>query len=509
MAITVTQRPSKTKTISVGGSPGSYISKWNAVHNPIIYKFARIDLSGSISTPSGSDLEVVIAGTDATPLIQAGDTIYLRDTVNTTPLYDGEYLVDSIVYSAPDTTITIITPYLGASATVVVNNITRQPNHKLEVALYASLVSDPDSYELVSTSKYSPKRDWTFNVDVSEMLRGVLQKCEDEMLYNTAVNNFDDTRNSCYFWIEYRDTWTDSANAYTSDISNPAISRYLDIHCYFATKSVRQLGTVNGSNLFEYICFGFPQVPTATFISDFYEPVYFFGYPFDLSFICSEDFAQEADPIYIEIKGLDINRQHVDTANLLYLNIADYAIWNRALLTYVSAWAGTPIRYYSVSIKTVSQKLIESLIIKVEEYCASNNNEVLLKWKGPSGAWNYWLFENNQDYIQESQATGTFEPVLTDLETDQSNIDFISKDSQNSIRLGAHGIIAANWDGMKSLASSPKVYMLTGGDYTQAAPGYTWQTVRVRNNSLTRKSKLSTFDVDFIIDLPKTYNVTN
>ena len=137
MAITVTQRPSKTKTISVGGSPGSYISKWNAVHNPILYKFARIDLSGSISTPSGSDLEVVIAGTDATPLIQAGDTIYLRDTVNPTPLYDGEYLVDSIVYSAPDTTITIITPYLGASATVVVNNITRQPNHKLEVALYA------------------------------------------------------------------------------------------------------------------------------------------------------------------------------------------------------------------------------------------------------------------------------------------------------------------------------------------------------------------------------------
>lgn len=508
MSITVTGRPSKTKTITIAATPTACTGKFNAVHNPIVYEFARVDMSGSITTPSGANLEVIISG-DVTALVQAGDTIYLLDTITGTPKYDGEYLADSVVYSAPDTTITIITPYLGATAGVTVNNITRQPNHKLEIALYASLVSDPTSYELVSTSKYSPNKTWGFKADVSEMLRGVLQKCEDEMLYNTATNNFDDTHNSCYFWIEYRDTWTDSANAFTSDIVNPAISRYLDDHCFFAVKSVRQLGTVNGGNIFEHICFELAQVPLAKWITDFEKPVYFYGFPFDLSFIHSDFFIDCPDPIYIQIKGLNINQTHIDTADPLYLNIQDYPSWNRALLTYVSAWAGEPIKYYSVSIKSIGVTLIDSLVVKAEDYCPTNGNTVYLKWKGASGAWNYWLFENSQDYIQESQASGTFEPVLSDLETDDTNIDFISKDSQNSIKLGAHGIDAANWNGFKTLANSPKVYMFTGGDYTSATPEYTWQAVRVRNNSLVRKSKLSTFDVDLIIDLPKTYNISN
>jgi len=509
MAITVTQRPEKTKTITIAATPVSKTCKFNSVHNPVVYKFARVDLTGSITTPSGSDLEVVIAGTDATSLIQAGDTIYLGDTANTTPLYAGEYLVDSITYSAPDTTITIITPYLGAAATVTVNNITRQPNHKLEVAVYASMVSDPDSYELVSTSKYSNKPDWTFNVDIAEMLRGVLQKCEDEMTYETAINNFDDTRNSCYFWVDYRATWTDSANAYTTDIVNTVISRYLDAHCYFATKSVAQLQTVNGSNHFVNECFGLAQLPLAKWITDFEEPVYFFGFPFDLSFLFTDFFIDCPDPIYIEIKGLGINQNYLDTADPLYLDIHNYPSWNRALLTYTSAFVGDPIHYYEVSIKSIGQKLLESITIKVEEYCATNGSTVFLKWKGLSGAWNYWLFENLQVYTQESQSAGTFEPVLIDIETDQSNADFISKESQESIRIGAHGISVNNWNGIKSLANSPKVYMLTGGDYAAAEPEYTWQTVRVRNNTVTKKSKNSTFDVDLIIDLPKTYNITN
>lgn len=515
---TIVTRPQRTYTVSAV----DYISKWWSVHNPIYYNFTLGgDTISSIDNSVSGGIDIAYGDPTISDAYSVGDSVYINCGI-----YNGYFTIIAINAGAG---ITVDGAYIGAvgspAATDTVINLSAKPNLKIEIEVYAKRPGSDDSVMQaapVGTAKFSPRVTnnifGTFAVnalridaDISSFLQGCLQKCKDEIKYDLTFVNEIDENNYTFFFIKWRETYTGSGNTFTDDRADPGGTVYKDDNVFFATKSVRQLQRTNGSNLFEYVTFDAARVPQAKFISSFKRPKFYFGYPFDLTFIDSSFIYQNGPGTVTarftpykpdgttyggdEIQNLDA-WQFPATQRLLFdLPWTDGDVWQLGVL-------GIEGSYIGVKIAIDTDVYIAEIQVDVINKCF--NNPVYLKAKGDDGCWDYFMFEGIQDVSQETAGDGTFEPYVSDIGTADTNSDFISKSSRLSKVVGANGISSDDYNAYMSLARSPKVYMLTNSEYP-----WTWVTVKPRNCTTKRTTKNNVFDFEMIIDYPNQYKMSN
>lgn len=146
-------------------------------------------------------------------------------------------------------------------------------------------------------------------------------------------------------------------------------------------------------------------------------------------------------------------------------------------------------------------QVTQTLRIKVNRECPEN--PVYLCWRNKKNGVGYWLFSRKQTEILNSESGGEFEHYNANLATAPSRTDFISKENQDSMILGAENLLINDILGLKGLLESPKVEMLISQNPV------TWKTVQVVPGTFNiRETDETRSRIELEIMFPKQYSQT-
>lgn len=274
-------------------SQDANISRWNAAFNPIVFTYSRKDFDVTAITQDETTLKPAITINANITGLNIGDLVYLdAGLTNDISTYKGAYEVLSLIDTA---TFVIDTDYLEPDSVTGYCNINIfRPYYKVTTKIKYVDISTGRFNTIISTNR--PGTDGITKADISNFLQSLLNPTGPDKSDYTILN-FRDYDLATSYQISYAESWQGNEPVYT-DISLP----------FYAVYAAKQLGEKWSGNLFDYVTF-ITGGQLAKFLSDFIEPSYTIGYPFDLGFIYSENIA--GLQVSYELILLDINRQPI------------------------------------------------------------------------------------------------------------------------------------------------------------------------------------------------------
>ena len=148
-------------------------------------------------------------------------------------------------------------------------------------------------------------------------------------------------------------------------------------------------------------------------------------------------------------------------------------------------------------------RITEIKTVKINDGCGEN--PVYLCWLNKLGGISYWLFNRYKTEKTKTSINFPFSSNISNLETDQGNINISGKGVQPSYEIGA-SIPIADMDGIRGLYESGKVLMLANPT-TWTTDGVKWKRVIITAGSLVvLKKDTSFYDVRLTLNLPELYN---
>lgn len=273
------------------------VSKWSAVHHPVIFELMRQDASVITAQRSFGDHRIIVQ-INAVLEGGVGDTIYINAGA-----FVGVAKIFSITVVGAVSTFKLdwITSISSTQVGGYVNFITARPNYYALINILN--VTATNYYAVCGQSVNKPSAEGKLKVDVSEFLKTTVSYKDD---FKYDLLNWPDVGAGGRFNIVYSENWTNRLGAF-SGISTTLL--------YYYVNASKQVQDKLGSNMGQYVPFqnysGLDE--KAKFLSDFKNPTYFEGYPFSLGFIYSESIAGNHVKKYEE--RLNQNLQSVITNN--------------------------------------------------------------------------------------------------------------------------------------------------------------------------------------------------
>ncbi len=268
------------------------ISRWSAAFNPVVFIYQRKDFEVTTISQDSLTQKPLIGLNAVVSSVKIGELIYL----NAGP-YKGVYPVLQVY----ENSLIIDTPYITPSTTAGFMNINSlRPYYKILTYITCQDPFTGQQQTIQSTNR--PDSTGLIKADISNFLQSLLRAKDAS---DFTLPNFRDDNLYASYQVQYAESWDDgTANGYTSaliDITNP----------YYVVYAAKQLGQQYGGNLAAYVPFASvtDSSQLAKWISDFNEPAYSNGYPFDIGFIYSEYLL--GLNIYCELTLLDINRNPI------------------------------------------------------------------------------------------------------------------------------------------------------------------------------------------------------
>lgn len=312
MSLTLTTSP----VVEFSSAPSPVAtSRYNAVHNPIIYKFQRKDHIID---------DIVVAGTTGTitPIVDFADIVVVGHYVYVSGnpgIADGSYEV------------TAYTPGIGGFMDIDVGAgvtpgtfvggflilTTTRKSYRIEVQIG---MMDTGTFVPLVTASWVPNVAGIIDVDVSEYLKPQLP-LTNAITYLSGFN-LQDLNLSKIYATKYREVWTGhTADAFSIATANDYI-----------VNAAKQIGDLWGGNMAEFV----PDdndvaaAKKAKFLSGFVNPHFWTAFPFDLSVIYSDVLSADVKRI---VTPADINGT-AGTAQTTLLTPANRYYVNRMLFTY-------------------------------------------------------------------------------------------------------------------------------------------------------------------------------
>lgn len=296
MSVSITSYPDK-----VLNTDPSEISKWNAVFQPIKFAFQRKDFI--ISTCSNSSGKVKVNWfADEPREISVGDDVYVRS---------GQYDFTGTVLSIDpgETFIVVDKTFNGNSVGGYCNAMTGRPNYFISVKIYTIINT---TYTYLGVAEPKPNTKGAVDLDLSPFIRSRVS-FKNTNTYDQINKAYQDMGGR--FNIIYKEQWDGNEDDDYTDFTNNNIRYWV--------AAAKQIQSPGGFNMSPYVTFPPDSVSPlmesskAKFMSDFERPTYFVGYPFDLSFIYSENVS--ALGVYRKEIRKDLNGQELsnDSSQLL------------------------------------------------------------------------------------------------------------------------------------------------------------------------------------------------
>ncbi|MCD8740388.1 hypothetical protein LT679_07220 [Mucilaginibacter roseus] len=461
---------------------GNNTSRWSAAFNPVVFTYQRRDFDvtkiDSYNTrDKGIKARLYINGDMGK--VKIGDSIYLN-----AGLYKGVFEVVDIIGGK-----LIINTAYKINQTGFVNINSLRPYYKMETRI---TYQDADSgQEQTITATHRPDSTGLTRADVSTFLQSLL-KVADSSDY-TRVNHRDNNLSASYS-IAYDEVW-DGKYANADQQKFTAIAGN-----YYVLYAAKQLGDKHGGNLAAYVPFRSVAGPSlrARWVTDFDEPAYSNGYPFDIGFIYSE--ALLGRQLFCELKMLDVNRKPLVGALQNQYLLNENGSWllnqdgSKLVITRqttgdisVPAQLGLnrllinqqfpqEAHYITIDLKYNDDNGQEKIVtqtqtIRVDK--AVDDNSVYLRWIGLSGSWNYYRFVFNQEISLDVQNAVIIKNYVHDWENQQGIEEVISKSAGQKVKVMAEDLSVSDIEGLQSIKYSPKVQLLVSRNPVK------WQTVVV------------------------------
>jgi hypothetical protein len=455
------------------------VSRWNAAFNPIVFTYQRKDFEVT-SIAQDSQTQKAQLNINATVIsVKTGEMVYVNAGA-----YNGIYTV----YQAQYNTLIIDAPYVSSStAGGFINVNSLRPYYKILTQITYQDKLTGQQQTITSTNR--PDGKGIIRADFSNFLQTLL-RAKDQSTFTQA--NFRDDNLSASYQIQYAESWDDgTTNGHTSSyipVTDP----------YYVVYAARQLGTKYGGNLAAYVPFASvaDNSQLARWVTDFNEPAYSNGYPFDIGFIYSEYML--GLNIYCELTLLDINRNPLpgDAAANFLLNEDGSWLLNQdssKLIISGQTISATPLpaqlglnrllingtfpdeaRYITLTLKyddadNATHTITQTQTIRIDD--AIDERSVYLRWIGLSGSWEYYRFVYNQEISLDVQNATIIKNFISDWENQDSIEEVISKDAGQKMKVMAEDLSVNDIKGLQSIKYSPKVQMLINKNPVK------WQTI--------------------------------
>ncbi|WP_374951010.1 hypothetical protein [Mucilaginibacter sp.] len=457
--------------------PGGNVSRWSAAFNPVVFTYQRKDFAVTgvqLHTASGQAMVTVNANVAK---IAKGDTVYLEAGA-----YNGIYKVSD---KTETDQLIIDAPFNGDAVGFVNINKLKAYYRIITRVTYFDKINGKQS---TITSTNRPDHKGVTRADLANFLQSILH-AKDESTF-TQYNYRDDNLSASY-QVAYAEEWEEDGVTNTS--------AYISINpTYYVLYAAKQLGEQYGGNLAAYVPFSNSPAGSekAKWITDFAEPAFSNGYPFDIGFIYSEDLLGRQ--IYCDITLLDINRKPLpggpqtgyllnedggwllnqDGSKLVIARQTQLAIpvpaqlgLNRLLINQSFA---PDVYFINIALKFTDdaghvQNVTETQTIRIDD--AVDDHSVYLRWIGLKGSWNYYRFIYNQEVSLDVQNAVIIKSYVHDWEHQDSIEEVISKTAGQKIKVMAEDLPVADIKGLQSIKYSPKVQMLVNKNPVK------WQTV--------------------------------
>ncbi len=486
---------------------GNNTSRWNAAFNAIVFTYQRKDFevtSVVIDTATGnarvnvnadmSAIQAAITANQNAITTAAANGVTLLNYQNiyvylNAGAYNGVYTV----LSADGSSIVINTPHNG-SGSGFINVNTLRPYYQISTQI---TYVDPFTNAISTiTSINRPNNQGIVQADISNFLQSLLQ-AKDNSDYTSI--NYRDANLSASYTIQYAEQYDDYQNPGTT-ITSPYIAIAAP---YYVTYTARQIQTKNGGNMADYVPFPAPSTP-AKWVTDFGEPAFTNGYPFDLPFIYSETLAGQQ--LYYQIILQDINRNPLPGGNETSYLLNDDGSWllnqdasklviaaQNLVTTPITAQTGLnrininldlPLNVYYFTIAVYYNdtngnpvQITQTQSVRVDH--APDINGIYMRWIGLTGSWNYYRFNYNQEISLDVQNATIIKNFVQDWQEQDGVEEVISKDAGQKMKLMAEDLSISDIKGLQSIKYSPKVQMMTNANPVQ------WQTVVLNTATFT------------------------
>ena len=365
---TISSRPTKTS--------GGFVSKWNAAHNPIVYKFSEdkwpantADSSDNITAHADDygNVQFTIAGHSYSP--REWVTIASSDIDS----YNGVWQI----LSTETNTITLDLPYeAGTLGSPTALKYYRAYHMLVEVyagipAGHALAASDPIAF--VATIKAVPNADNEVLVDVAELVR--------EHIF--MLNDIDDNDINLWteFYVKYAESYDDVTGTYPDDEIVQFISTYTDdvANTFLAVQAKMPFQNTYGANMLEWIVASNHQ---GKFLTKFERPVLWKNIFFDIAVAIDSSVASPAlDYEEFTEAGVSLGTGSFNLASedegIYRIQLDDIAF--NASTAYIEAYVD-------------GGSDTEVITIDVREECNTREG-IHLTWLNNLGGFDHWFFE--------------------------------------------------------------------------------------------------------------------
>jgi hypothetical protein len=479
----------------------SNISRWNAAFNPIVFTYQRKDfevvaveldtISGNAAVAAACDCTLIagaiMANNQAIANAAALDIVLLNNNpvyvYLNTPAYIGTFQVKAV----SDTGKLILnTPFVSNSTGYININLLRPYYQVRTKIIYIDPISGRAN-SMVSTNR--PDNTGLVKCDASNFLQSLL-RAKDSSNFTQA--NYRDTNLSASYQVAYAEYWD-------GKLTGSQALTYIPIaDPYYVVYAAKQLGQRYGGNLAQFVPFKtvIDTSQLASWITDFAEPAYSNGYPFDIGFIYSDDLV--GLQLYCELTQLDINRVPLPGGPQTSYILNDNNSWllnqdGSKLIIANQTSSNTPVPgqlglnrllvnesfnsdvyYFTLTLKYndedgVAHPVTKKQTIRIDD--AVDEQSVYLRWIGLNGSWNYYRFVFNQEITLDVQNAVIIKNYVSDWENQDGIEDVIGKSAGQKMKVIAEDLSISDIKGLQSIKYSPKVQMLTSKNPVK------WQTV--------------------------------
>src|SRR5664279_252017 len=255
--------------------------KWLATESPNNFRlfhddFLVTDSNESTGSPAGNLVVTITAFTG-----NESDNIAIHDNA-TNALFTGTVL------SIDGTDVLTDIPWQDGMEINYLNDNTLHGGYHFEGRLTVNGVLQ--SYTIIS----SPDSFGIADLDVSGILR-IMTSIGKKGDYSSRL--MAETTKGGMFTLEYRECWYGSDEAYTAEG-----------HAWHYVECVRS--EEQGSNLYEFMPDDNGYVP---FLNSFDRPIYFYGFPFDLTFLCAIELSDNTSQLLVEVNQYDSDNELIGT----------------------------------------------------------------------------------------------------------------------------------------------------------------------------------------------------
>lgn len=480
--------------------PGGNVSRWSAAFNPIVFTYQRKDFevtgvapdtaTGNAMVSVSCDNALIKATLDANKNAKESAARLNVVLTNYNPVY--AYINTEVykgVYEITDAStqgkLLLNVPFNGNAGGFMNINLLR-PYYQVRTKI--TYIDALTGQQNTITSTNRPDNTGLVKADLSNFLQSLLRAKDGS---NFTQINYRDSNLSASYQLAYAEYWdgklaTGQTLTYNT-IADP----------YYAVYAAKQLGERYGGNLAAYVPFRsvLDNSQLAKWVTDFAEPAYSNGYPFDIGFIYGDDLP--GLPLYCELTPLDINRNPLPGGPLSTALLNEDGSWllNQDGSKLIIADAGasnfpvpaqlglnrlrisnsfdTGVYFFNLALKYDDEHsthtITQTQTIRIDD--AVDENSVYLRWIGLSGSWNYFRFVFNQEVSLDVQNAVIIKNYVSDWEHQDSIEEVIAKSAGQKVKVMAEDLSVADIKGLQSIKYSPKVQMLVNKNPVK------WQTI--------------------------------